>query len=70
MDDFLDILAELLCNLNFFNGFRDIRKKTESKFLRGILYLLHGTAVLLLASVTAGVIFLLYRMTASLLGLM
>ena len=59
MDEFLDILFEVLNNLNFSIGFRDIRKKTKSKFLRGVLYAAQAAATLLLAVILAAVIFLM-----------
>lgn len=65
MDVFFDILAEVLNNLSFSNGFRDIRKKTKSKFLRGVLYVAQGAATLLLALILAAGIFLLYRLTVA-----
>ena len=66
MDTFFDILAEVLNNLSFSNGFRDIRKKTKSKFLRGLLYVAQIAGVLLLALILAAVIFLLYQLVAAL----
>ena len=60
MDEFLDILFEVLNNLNFSKGFRDIRKKTKSKFLRAVLYVVQTGATLLLAVIFAAVIFLLF----------
>jgi hypothetical protein len=69
MDLFIDILVEVLNNLNFSNGFRDIRKKTKSKFLRGVLYVVQGTGVLLLAAVLAVVILLLFKLAGLLFGL-
>ena len=61
MDEFIDILVGVLDNLNFSNGFRDIRKKTKSKFLRGVLYASQIAGVLLLAVILAAVIFLLFE---------
>lgn len=60
MDEFFDILFGVLNNLNFSKGFRDIRKKTNSKFLRGVLYVAQIAATLLLAVILAAVIFLLF----------
>ena len=65
MDTFFDILAEVLNNLNFSNGFRDIRKRTKSKFLRGVLYAAQVAGVLLLAVVLAAVMFLLFEIIGS-----
>ena len=61
MDLFIDIFFEVLNNLNFSNGFRDIRKKTKSKFLRGLLYVANAAGVVLLAIILAAVIFLLFE---------
>ncbi len=69
MDIFIDILAEILCNLNFSNGFRDIRKKTKSKFLRGLLYVIHIAGMLLLAAAIAAVLFLLFELAGSVFGI-
>ncbi len=69
MDEFFDILFGVLDNLNFSNGFRDIRKKTKSKFLRGVLYVAQGAGVLLLAVVLAAVILLLSQLAGSLFGM-
>ena len=66
MDEFLDILFEVLNNLNFSKGFRDIRKKTKSKFLRGVLYAAQAAATLLLAVILAAVIFLLFTLVGML----
>ena len=66
MDEFLDILFEVLNNLNFSKGFRDIRKRTKSKFLRGVLYVAQGAATLLLAVILAAVIFLLFTLVGML----
>lgn len=66
MDEFLDILFEVLNNLNFSKGFRDIRKKTKSKFLRGVLYVAQIAATLLLAVILAAVIFLLFTLVGML----
>lgn len=70
MDDFIDILAELLCNLNFSKGFHDIRKKTENKFLRFVLYVLHCAGVLLLGLILAAVIFALFKAAGAVFGLL
>lgn len=69
MDEFLDILFGVLNNLNFSKGFRDIRKKTKSNFLRGVLYVAQGAATILLAVMIAAVIFLLFQLAAILLGM-
>lgn len=69
MDEFFDILLGVLNNLNFSKGFRDIRKKTKSKFLRGVLYVAQGAATILLAVMIAAVIFLLFQLAAILLGM-
>ena len=66
MDEFFDILLEVLNNLNFSKGFRDIRKKTKSKFLRGVLYVAQAAATLLLAVILAAVIFLLFTLVGML----
>ena len=66
MDEFFDILFEVLNNLNFTKGFRDIRKKTKSKFLRGVLYVAQAAATLLLAVILAAVIFLLFSLVGML----
>ena len=66
MDEFFDILLEVLNNLNFSKGFRDIRKRTKSKFLRGVLYAAHAAATLLLAVILAAVIFLLVSLVGML----
>ena len=66
MDEFLDILFEVLNNLNFSKGFRDIRKKTKSNFLRGVLYAAQAAATLLLAVILAAVIFLLFALVGML----
>ena len=66
MDEFLDILFEVLNNLNFSKGFRDIRKKTKSKFLRGVLYAAQVAATLLLAVILAAVIFLMVALVGML----
>ena len=66
MDEFLDILFEVLNNLNFSKGFRDIRKKTKSKFLRGVLYAAQAAATLLLAVILAAVIFLMFSLVGML----
>ena len=66
MDEIFDILAEVLNNLSFTNGFRDIRKKTKSKFLRCVLYVAQVAVVLLLALAIAVVIFLLYQLVGAL----
>ena len=66
MDEFFDILLEVLNNLNFSEGFRDIRKKTKSKFLRGVLYSAQAAATLLLAVILAAVIFLLFSLVGML----
>ena len=66
MDEFFDILFEVLNNLNFSKGFRDIRKKTKSKFLRGVLYAAQAAATLLLAVILAAVIFLLFALVGML----
>ena len=66
MDEFLDILFGVLNNLNFSKGFRDIRKKTKSKFLRGVLYVAQTVATLLLAAIIAAVIFLIFALTGML----
>ena len=62
MDEFFDILFGVLNNLNFSKGFRDIRKKTKSKFLRGVLYVAQVAATLLLAVMLAAVIFLMFAL--------
>lgn len=67
MDVFFDSLFEVLNNLNFSNGFRDIRKKTKSKFLRGVLYVAQVAATLLLAVILAAVIFLMFALVGILL---
>ena len=69
MDEFFDIIFEVLNNLSFSNGFRDIRKKTKSKFLRGLLYVAQCVVTLLLAVILAAVIFLLVELAALLLGI-
>jgi hypothetical protein len=69
MDVFIDIFVEVLNNLNFSNGFRDIRKKTKSKFLRGVLYVVQGAGVLLFAVILAVVILLLSRLAGLLFGM-
>ena len=69
MDLFLDILFGVLNNLNFSNGFRDIRKKTQNKFLRGVLYVAQSAATLLFAAILAAVIFLLFKLAVLLLGI-
>ena len=69
MDEFFDILFEVLNNLNIFNGFRDIRKKTQNKFLRGVLYAAQGAATLLFAAILAAAIFLLFKLAVLLLGI-
>ena len=66
MDEFFDILFGVLNNLNFSKGFRDIRKKTKSKFLRGVLYLAQVAATLLLAVILAAVIFLIFALVGML----
>ena len=66
MDEFLDILFEVLNNLNFSKGFRHIRKKTKSKLLRGVLYVAQIAATLLLAVILAAVIFLLFTLVGML----
>ena len=66
MDEFFDILLGVLNNLNFSKGFRDIRKKTKSKFLRGVLYVAQIAATLLLAVILAAVIFLLFTLVGML----
>ena len=66
MDEFLDILFGVLNNLNFSKGFRDIRKKTKSKFLRGVLYVAQIAATLLLAVILAAVIFLMFALVGML----
>ena len=66
MDEFVDILFGVLNNLNFSKGFRDIRKKTKSKFLRGVLYVAQVTATFLLAVMLAAVIFLLFTLVGML----
>ena len=66
MDEFIDILVGVLDNLNFSNGFRDIRKKTKSKFLRGVLYVMQVAGVLLFAVILAAVILLLSKLAGSL----
>lgn len=69
MDEFFDILLEVLNNLNFSKGFRDIRKKTHSKFLRGVLYVAQSAATLLFAAILAAAIFLLFKLAVLLLGI-
>ena len=69
MDEFIDIIFEVLNNLSFFNGLREIRKRTKSPFLRGLLYAAHGAGVLLFAVLIAAVIFLLFELAALLLGI-
>jgi hypothetical protein len=69
MDLFLDILFGVLNNLNFSIGFRDIRKKTQNKFLRGVLYVAQSAATLLFAAILAAVIFLLFKLAVLLLGI-
>lgn len=69
MDDFIDIIFEVLNNLSLFNGLREIRKKTQSRFLRGVLYVAHDAGVLLLAVLIAAVIFLLFKVAALLFGI-
>ena len=66
MDEFFDILFEVLNNLNFTKEFREIRKKTKSKFLRGVLYAAQAAATLLLAVILAAVIFLLFSLVGML----
>ena len=66
MDEFLDILFEVLNNLNFSKGFRDIRKRTKSKLLRGVLYAAQAAATVLLAVILAAVIFLLFALVGML----
>ena len=66
MDEFIDMLVGVLDNLNFSNGFRDIRKKTKSKFLRGVLYVMQVAGVLLFAVILAAVILLLSKLAGSL----
>ena len=69
MDVFFDILAEVLNNLSFSNGFRDIRKKTKSRFLRGVLYVVHIAGVLLLAAILAAVLLLLFKLAGTVFGM-
>ena len=68
MEVFFDILAEVLNNLNFSKGFRDVRKKTENRFLRGVLYVVHLAGGLLLAAALAAVILLLLKLAGLLFG--
>ena len=65
MEEFIDVFFEVLNNLSFSNGFRDIRKKTKSKFLRGVLYVAQGAGVLLFAMILAAVFFLLNQLFAA-----
>lgn len=69
MEIFFDILTEVLCNLNFSKGFRDVRKKTKSRFFRGVLYVAQVAGVLLLAVVLAAVILFLFKLAGLLLGM-
>ena len=69
MEVFFDILIEVLSNLNFSKGFRDVRKKTKSRFLRGVLYVVHVAGVFLLAAMLALVILLLFKLAGLLLGM-
>lgn len=69
MEVFFDILAEVLNNLNFSKGFRDVRKKTKSRFLRGMLYVVHVAGGLLLAAALAAVILLLFQLAGLLFGM-
>jgi len=62
MDELIEIFFEVLNNLSFANGFREIRKKTESRVLRVVLYMAQGVLVCLLALILATVIFLLSRL--------
>ena len=66
MDEFFDIFADILNNLSFSKGFRDIRKKTKSKFLRAVRYVAQSVATLLLALILAAVIFLLFNLVSML----
>ena len=70
MDFFIEILFDVLNNLSFSNGFRDIRKKTKSKLLRGMLYVMHIVAVILLAAAIAAVIFLLFKLAGFVFGML
>ena len=62
MDELIEIFFEVLNNLSFTNGFREIRKKTESRFLRMVLYAVQGLLVCLLALILAAAIFLLSQL--------
>ena len=61
MEELLDIFFQVLGNLNFSSGFRDIRKKTENPFLRAVLYVTQVAATLLLGAVIAVVLLLLFK---------
>ena len=69
MDELIEIFFEVLNNLSLTKGFREIRKKTESRFLRMVLYGAEALLVCLLALILAAVIFLLSKLIGLVFGL-